>query len=103
MGKALSYFLKNYSELTLFVQNIELPIDNNSQEAQLRNPVVGRKTWYGTHSKRGARTMAILFSLVESCKLNKINPRKYFKKLVADLHQGKKPYTPQAYLAMRAT
>jgi len=101
-GKALSYFLKNYKELTLFIETPELPIDNNSQERQLRNPVVGRKTWYGTHSKRGAKTMAVLFSLVESCKLNKINPREYFKKLVEDLHQGKKPYTPKAYLAMRA-
>jgi transposase len=97
MGKALSYFLKNYCELTLFVQNIELPIDNNSQESRLRNPVVGRKTWYGTHSKRGAKTMAILFSLVESCKLNNINPREYFKRLIQDLHQGKPPYTPQQF------
>lgn len=94
MGKALSYFLKNYAELTLFLDNPELPIDNNSQERQMRNPVVGRKTWYGTHSKRGAETAAILFSLVESCKLVGVNPREYFKKLVQDLHQGKAPYIP---------
>ena len=59
--------------------------------------MVGRKTWYGTHSKRGAETAAILFSLVESCKLNQINPREYFKKLVADIHQGKNPYTPAEF------
>jgi len=97
IGKAMSYFLKNYTELTLFLSLVELPIDNNFQESQLRSPVVGRKTWYGTHSKRGAKTMAILFSLVESCKLNKVNPREYFKKLVEDLHQGKSPYTPKDY------
>jgi len=94
MGKALSYFLENHDELTLFLKNPELPIDNNSQERQMRNPVVGRKTWYGTHSKRGAETAAILFSLVESCKLLGVNPRKYFKKLVRDLHLGKAAYTP---------
>jgi len=97
LGKAMTYFLKNYKELTLFILVPELPIDNNMQESQLRNPVVGRKTWYGTHSKRGAKTAAILFTLVESCKLNKVNPREYFKKLVEDLHQSKKPYTPKDY------
>jgi hypothetical protein len=94
LGKAFAYFLKNYQELTLFTKNASLPIDNNSQERLLRNSVIGRKTWYGTHSKRGAETAAILFSLVESCKLNKINPKAYFKNLVADILSGKPAYTP---------
>ena len=97
LGKAMGYFLKNYEGLTRFINNTDLPIDNNSQERLLRSPVIGRKTWYGTHSKRGAETAAILFSLVESCKLNKVNPREYFKNLVQDLHQGKKAYTPSEY------
>lgn len=95
--KAMSYFLKNYDGFTRFLTDPEIPIDNNSQESLLRNPVIGRKTWYGTHSERGARTAAILFSLVESCRLNKVNPREYFKNLVQDLHQGKEPYTPKDY------
>jgi transposase len=94
MGKAISYFLKNYDALILFLNNIDLPIDNNSQERLMRNPVIGRKTWYGTHSKRGAKTAAVLFSLVESCRLNKVNPRKYFEALVESLHQGKATFTP---------
>lgn len=97
MGKALGYFLDNFLELTLFTKNIELPIDNNPQERLLRNPVIGRKTWYGTHSKRGALTAAILFSLVESCKLNGINPRLFFRQLVDDIHAGKPAYTPAEY------
>lgn len=59
--------------------------------------MIGRKTWYGTHSKQGAETAAILFSLVESCKLNQLNPREYFKRLVKDLQQGLAPYTPQEF------
>jgi len=97
IAKAMSYYLKNYSSLILFIKSKELPIDNNSQERLMRSPVVGRKTWYGTHSKRGAKTTAILFSMVESCKLNNVNPREYFRKLVEDLHRGKVPYTPQEY------
>lgn len=97
LGKAMSYFLKNYVGLTEFLKNLELPIDNNPQERLLRNPVIGRKTWYGTHSKRGADTAAILFSIVETCKLNQVNPREYIKNLVQDLHQNKDAYTPREF------
>jgi len=103
MGKALSYFLDNYEQFTLFLDYPELPIDNNPQERLLRNPVIGRKTWYGTHSERGAQTAAILFTLVESCKLVGVNPREYFKKLVADLHQGKSVYIPCEFKEMQQT
>lgn len=97
IGKAMSYFLKNYDAFVRFTTDKDLPIDNNSQESLLRNPVIGRKTWYGTHSERGAKTAAILFSLIESCRLNKVNPREYFKNLVQDLHAGKPPHTPKDY------
>lgn len=97
IAKAMNYFLENYKELTLFTAMAELPIDNNPQERLLRSHVVGRKTWYGTHSKRGALSAAILFSLVESCKLIGVNPRYYFKQLVADLHAGKPAYTPNEF------
>jgi hypothetical protein len=92
---AINYFLKNYTGLTLFLDYLFLPIDNNHQERQLRNPVIGRKTWFGTHSKQGAKTASILFTLVESCKLNNINPRVYFKKLIQQLHFGQKAFTPK--------
>ena len=95
--KALAYFLQNYDGLTLFLTDPEVPMDNNSQEQLLRNHVVGRKTWYGTHSERGAVTSAILFTLVETCKLNHVNPREYFKCLVQDMLKGKKPYTPKDF------
>jgi transposase len=93
-GKALKYFLENYTGLTLFMADPEVPIDNNSQERLLRNHVVGRKTWYGTHSERGALTAAILFTLVESCKLNDVNPREYFKRLTKNLLWGEPFQTP---------
>ena len=92
--KALSYYLNNYDGLTVFLKDVEVPIDNNAQERLLRSHVVGRKTWYGTHSEQGAETAAILFSIVETCKLNGVNPREYFPALIKDLLDGKKPYTP---------
>jgi transposase len=94
-AQAANYFIKNFEGLTKFLYDGKVPIDNNHQERQLRNPVIGRKTWYGTHSRRGAATNAILFSIVETCKLNNINPKTYLQQLVKDIHQKKKPYTPR--------
>lgn len=96
-GKALRYFLDNYEGLTLFLADSEVPIDNNSQERLLRSHVVGRKTWYGTHSERGAWTAAVLFTVVETCKLNGVNPREYFARMTADLHSGCEPITPSEF------
>jgi transposase len=93
-AKALRYYLENYDGLTLFLGDAEIPIDNNPQERLTRSHVVGRKTWYGTHSERGALTAAILFTLVESCKLNHLNPREYFGQLIYDLHHGNAVLTP---------
>lgn len=95
--KAVNYFLKNFEALVRFTRDPNLPIDNNSQERELRSPVVGRKTWYGTHSRRGAKTTATLFSIVQSCKLNKVNPREYLTSLTRDLHSGNPAYTPYQY------
>lgn len=97
IAKAMNYFLKNYTELTLFMTNECLPIDNNGAERILRNPVIGRKTWYGTHSPAGADTAAVLFSIFESCKLNEVNPAMYMKALVQSLHSGAPLFTPAVY------
>ena len=96
-AKALKYFINNYDTLTFFLTDADVPIDNNAQERNLRSHVVGRKTWYGTHSHRGALTAAIMFTIVETCKLNQVNPREYFESLIHDMLQGAKPYTPVDY------
>ena len=100
--KGIDYFIKNFDQLTLFLKFEDVPIDNNSQERLMRSPVVGRKTWYGTHSPRGAETNAVLFSLVESCKLNKVNPREYFKDIVHAIHEKRPIFTPGEYRKLKS-
>ncbi len=94
---AMNYFLENYQELVYFMDHADVAIDNNAQERLLRSHVVGRKTWYGTHSEKGAETAAIHFTIIETCKLNNVNPRDYLKDLVRDLQNGKSPYTPYQF------
>jgi transposase len=98
MGRAYAYFLSHYDGLTEFLTRLDVPIDNNASERLLRSHVVGRKTWYGTHSPRGAEVAAIHFTIVESCKLNGVNPRQYYLDMIGRLHRGEEVVTPYQYL-----
>ena len=100
LKNALGYFLNQYDGLTICTTNIDIPLDNNLSEREMRPPVVGRKTWIGTHSKRGARTAAILFSLVQSCKMNNTNPRSYLPWIVNKIHLGEEIVTPYEYFKL---
>jgi transposase len=98
--KAMTYFINHFSGLTLCTLNLDIPLDNNLAERELRSPVVGRKTWIGTHSKRGALTMAILFSIVQTCKLNNVNPRNYFPWVIKRIHNNQELLTPSEYAVL---
>ena len=97
LGTAQAYFLNYYTQLTEHLENGGLPAENNLSERGLRGPVVGRKNFYGNHSLRGAETMQILYSIIETCKLNGVEPFKYLKETVASMHQGQEPLTPFDY------
>ena len=95
--KALQYFLNHYQGLIICTGILEVPLDNNLSERNLRSAVIGRKTWYGTHSKRGASTNAILFSIIESCKMNNVNPRNYFPWIKQRIFENQEILTPYEY------
>lgn len=100
VGQAANYFLKNLKGLkglTAFLTDLDIPISNAPAERSVRNPAVGRKTWYGTHSGKGAETSAVHFSLFESCRLNNLNPREYYNYLAQLYKNGKPLVTPFQY------
>lgn len=97
MKRAYNYFLENYDGLSRFIDNHLIPIDNNPSERLLRSHVIGRKTWYGTHSRRGAAAAAIHFTIVESCKMNQVNPREFYLDAVQRIHNKKSILTPFEY------
>jgi transposase len=67
--------LKNHWEgLTLFADYPEVPMDNNAAERSLRNPIVGRKNYYGAGSDWSGELMAWLFSVFMTLNLWGINP-----------------------------
>ena len=70
----------HWAGLTLFVSDPEIPLDNNLAERALRTPVVGRKNFYGNHSNRAAQATAIFYSVIATCKLHHVDPKKFLKR-----------------------
>ena len=72
--KSVLKSLENHFEgLTVFVDHPEIPMDNNGSERTLRNPVVGRKNYYGSGAIWSARFTAVMFSIFETLDLWQIN------------------------------
>jgi transposase len=74
-GKVLSSLHEHWSGLTLFVEDPDIPMDNNRSERVLRGPALGRKNYYGSGAEWSGRLAAALFSLLGTLKLWQINPR----------------------------
>jgi transposase len=79
LHKAIGYMVHMWPGLVLFLDNPRIPLDNNGSERAVRGPVVGRKNHYGSHSVRGTEVAATLYSLIESAKLNDLEPRLYLR------------------------
>lgn len=77
-GKAIKYTLSNWDQLILYLENPLLTPSNNSAENAIRPFVIGRKNWLFAGSPNGAKSSAILYSLVESVKMNKLSVYDYF-------------------------
>ena len=82
LGSALTYLKGMWAGLTLFLDDPQIPLDNNLIERGLRGPALGRKNHYGSRSKRGAEVAAIFYSLFESAKLCGVEPKAYVLKAI---------------------
>src|SRR4030095_14784212 len=72
--KVLSNLQNHWDGLTVFVGRPEVAMDNNSAERILRNPVVGRKNYYGSGSVWSAHLAARMFSVIQTVLLWGLNP-----------------------------
>jgi transposase len=74
IAKALQYLENRWDHLTVFLEDPRVPLTSNAVERSLRGPVLGRNNHFGSRSKRGTEVAALFYSLIESAKLNSINP-----------------------------
>lgn len=77
LGKAVTYTLDNWKQLILYVENSVCTPSNNKAENAIRPFVVGRKNWFFSGTPAGAEASAVHYSLIETAKLNKLNPFEY--------------------------
>ena len=98
--KVLSSLHTHWDGLTVFVGRPEVALDNNSAERILRNPVVGRKNYYGSGSVWSAHLAARMFSLVQTVLLWGLNPHHWLSAFLHACaeHGGKSPTDLSAFL-----
>jgi transposase len=84
-AKALDYSLKRWGPLTQFLDDGQLPIDNNWIENQIRPIAIGRSNWMFAGSLRAGQRAAAVMSLIQSAKLNGHDPYAYLKDVLARL------------------
>ncbi len=78
-AKAIDYALSNWSGLTRYLDDGNVPIDNNAAENAVRPLAVGRKNWLFVGSRQAGERAAVVLSLIESAKLNGHDPWAYLK------------------------
>ena len=87
LGKAVFYTLKQWPKLIRYVESPYLTPDTNVVENAIRPFVVGRKNWLIAGSPRGAHASASLYSVIETAKLNNLEPYWFLRYLLTKLEQ----------------
>jgi transposase len=77
LSKAVAWLDNGWTELTRFLDDPRIPLDNGLAERVIRGVVVGRKNYAGSRSEKGTQVAALFYSLVESCRLEGVAPRAY--------------------------
>jgi len=79
LAEAFNYSLNRWESLCRYTQDGRLEIDNNSAERSVRGIGVGRKNYLFFGSDSGGERAAIIYALIETCKLNHLDPQRYLQ------------------------
>ena len=85
LGKAIQYNLNQWEKLTVYLKDGRVNIDNNRAERAIKPFVIGRKNWLFSNTGNGARSSAILYSIIETAKANGLIPYDYLVTLFDEL------------------
>lgn len=83
--EALNYSLKRWKQLTLFTTDGRLEIDNNRIENEIRPIALGRKNFLFAGSHESAQRIAMIYSLLATCKVNDIEPMQWLTHVLEEL------------------
>jgi transposase len=82
LGSAISYALNQWERLLCFLDNVNVPVDNNASESALRVVALGRKNFLFVGDVEGGDHLAILYSLVATCEARDIDPVEYLQDVI---------------------
>ncbi|WP_017753736.1 IS66 family transposase [Calidifontibacillus oryziterrae] len=85
LGQAIQYCLNQWDKLVVFLKDGRLEIDNNRSERSIKPFVIGRKNWLFANTKRGAKSSATIYSIIETAEENNLNPFTYLTYLFEKL------------------
>ena len=85
LGKALNYLHDEWDKLMVYLEDGRIMIDNNGAENAIRPFVVGRKNWLFSHSVKGVKASANLYSLIETARANGLEPYAYLRNVFTRL------------------
>ena len=83
LARAIRYALSRWDALLCYVGDGHLEIDNNAAERAIRPLALGRKNWLFAGSAAGGERAAILYTLIETAKLNGLDPEGYLRDVLA--------------------
>ena len=83
--KALTYALNQERYLRVFLENGDVPMDNNASERTIRGFCIGKKNWEMIDTVNGATSSAIIYSIAETAKANQLKPYEYFEYLLTEI------------------
>jgi transposase len=83
LAKAIRYSLNRWEALCRFTEDGRLEMSNNAAERAIRPLTLGRRNWTFLGSDSGGDRAAIFFTLIQSCKLNGVNPEAYLADLIS--------------------
>lgn len=88
----LEYSIHQEKYLKVFLENGEVPMDNNAAEQSIRGFCIGRNNWHLIDSINGAKASAVIYSIAETAKANNLKPYDYFEHLLTEIpkHYGAK-------------
>ena len=85
LRKAYTYILNQEKNLRVFLEDGEVPIDNNASERAIRGFCIGKKNWQMIDTINGAHSSAIIYSIAETAKANNLKPYDYFVYLLEEI------------------
>ena len=83
--EAFTYALNQERYLRVFLEDGDVPIDNNASERAIRGFCIGKKNWEMIDTINGARSSAIIYSIAETAKANNLKPYDYFEYLLTEI------------------